>query len=107
MRRGGIEDWLLRATHTGMLMASLQKVFDSILSARSDGNVRFGDLQRILRQLKFAERRKGSHFIYTRVDVEEIVNIQEAAGGKAKAYQVKQVRGIITRYRLALPGGNS
>jgi hypothetical protein len=32
--------------------------------------------------------------------VEEILNLQPL-GAKAKAYQVKQVRGIILRYKLA------
>jgi hypothetical protein len=81
-------------------MASLRKVLESILTGRADTNVRFADLQRILRRLGFSERRKGSHFIYTRQNVEEIINIQEGIGGKAKPYQVKQMRGIITKYHL-------
>ena len=43
-----------------------------------------------------------SHFIYFRDGVAEIVNIQEGVGDKAKAYQVKQVRDIITRYQLSV-----
>jgi hypothetical protein len=81
-------------------MASIRKVLDAILSGRSDGNIRFSDLQRILRRAGFEERVKGSHFIYAREGIEEIVNIQEGVGGKAKPYQVKQVRGIMTMYGL-------
>jgi predicted RNA binding protein YcfA (HicA-like mRNA interferase family) len=83
-------------------MASFRKVFDSILTGRSDSNVRFADLQRILRRIGFSERTKGSHFIYTRDGVDEIINIQEGSGGKSKPYQVKQIRGIITRYQLSI-----
>ena len=50
----------------------------------------------------FVVRIKGDHFIYTRNDVDEIINIQPK-GNKAKPYQVKQVRNIILKYQL---GGN-
>ena len=83
-------------------MPSIRKVLDAILSGRADTNIRFTDLQRILRRAGFSERSKGSHFIYVREGIEEIINIQEGVGGKAKPYQVKQVRGIITAYRLAI-----
>jgi len=38
--------------------------------------------------------------IFTRDGVAEILNLQPR-GGKAKAYQVKQVRGVLTSYGLA------
>jgi hypothetical protein len=50
--------------------------------------------------LNFQERIKGDHHIFTRSDVVEIINIQPLSNGKAKAYQVKQVRNIILKYRL-------
>ncbi len=43
----------------------------------------------------FDERIKGSHHIYTKSDIQEILNLQPK-GAKAKAYQVKQIRHIIT-----------
>jgi hypothetical protein len=46
-------------------------------------------------------RIKGSHHIFTRNDVEEILNLQPK-GNMAKAYQVKQVRGILTKYRIGV-----
>ncbi|MBS1259361.1 MAG: hypothetical protein MAG551_02431 [Candidatus Scalindua arabica] len=46
---------------------------------------------------------KGSHHIFTKVGVEEILNIQPK-GGKSKPYQVKQVRNIILRYKLGENG---
>jgi predicted RNA binding protein YcfA (HicA-like mRNA interferase family) len=51
--------------------------------------------------LGFEERIKGSHHILTKDGVEEIINIQSKAG-KAKPYQVKQVRTIIVKYKLKL-----
>ncbi|MEM1210213.1 MAG: type II toxin-antitoxin system HicA family toxin, partial [Planctomycetota bacterium] len=65
-------------------------------------NVRFADLCGLLLALGFDERTKGSHHIFTRDGVEEIVNLQPLPGGKAKPYQVKQARGIITKHGLGL-----
>ena len=69
----------------------------------SDANILFGDLCLVLHHLGFNERIKGSHHIFTRSDVAEILNLQPKRG-KAKAYQVKQVRNIILRYKLADEG---
>ena len=41
----------------------------------------------------------GSHHIFTKQGVEEILNLQ-AKGAKAKAYQVKQVRAVILKCKL-------
>ena len=49
--------------------------------------------------LGFDERIRGSHYIYSKEGVEEIVNLQPI-GSRAKAYQVKQVRSIILKYKL-------
>ena len=53
----------------------------------------------MLKYLGFEERIKGSHHIFSRNGVEEILNIQPKKS-KAKPYQVKQVRNIILKYRL-------
>jgi len=50
--------------------------------------------------LGFAERIRGDHHIFTRDGVPEILNLQPL-GSQAKAYQVKQVRGVIVAHRLA------
>jgi hypothetical protein len=49
----------------------------------------------------FEERIKGSHHILTKDGIEEILNIQPKSG-KAKAYQVKQIRNTIVKYQLNL-----
>ena len=53
----------------------------------------------LLRQLGFDERIRGSHHIFTREGVEEILNIQPKATN-AKPYQVRQVRNVILKYKL-------
>jgi hypothetical protein len=42
---------------------------------------------------------RGSHHIYSRAGVAEILNLQPK-GSKAKSYQVKQVRDVILKYKM-------
>ena len=80
-------------------MSQYEKLLLSILSGTRDKSLLFADLQTVLDRLGFQCRIRGDHFIYTRDDVEEIINIQPV-GNKAKPYQVKQVRNIILKYQL-------
>ena len=82
-------------------MASKKKVFDKIIQGQADRNIDFDDLCDILESLEFGFRIKGSHHIFFREGIEEIINIQPD-GSKAKAYQVKQVRNIILKYKLSI-----
>ena len=70
-----------------------------ILHGKADANIRFRDLVTLLLILGFSERIRGSHRIFTRPEIIEILNLQPL-GSHAKAYQVKQVRKIIVQYRL-------
>jgi len=49
--------------------------------------------------LGFEKRIRGSHHIFAKEGIEEILNIQPK-GSKAKNYQVKQVREVILKYKL-------
>jgi len=40
------------------------------------------------------------HHIFSKEEVAEIINLQPLKDGKAKPYQVKQVRGVILKYKL-------
>lgn len=62
-------------------------------------NISFDTLRELLRRLGFAERVRGSHHIFSRESVEEILNLQPL-GAKAKAYRVKQVRNVLLKYKL-------
>ncbi len=66
----------------------------------SDANSAFEDVRHLLKRLGFAEHIRGDHYIFSKDGVEEILNLQPK-GSQAKPYQVKQVRGVIVRYRLA------
>jgi len=74
-------------------------VLARILHGTSDANISFAGMRLLLRELGFDERIRGSHHIFTREGVEEILNLQPK-GSKAKPYQVKQVRRVILKYRL-------
>lgn len=80
-------------------MPTNEKIFQDIMSASKDSNIKFRDLQRILEVLGFQYRVKGDHFIYRNKMIEEIINLQPD-GNKAKPYQVKQVRALISRYKM-------
>jgi hypothetical protein len=82
-------------------MGKHEKLITKILRGTSDKNISFDDLTGLMLWLDFNERIKGSHHIYTRDDVEEIINLQPNNESKAKPYQVKQVREIIIKYKLA------
>jgi predicted RNA binding protein YcfA (HicA-like mRNA interferase family) len=56
-----------------------------------------------LENLGFSKRVKGGHHIYFRQGIVEIINLQSLAGGKAKSYQVGQIRKIIVEYSLEIP----
>ncbi|MBI3374615.1 MAG: type II toxin-antitoxin system HicA family toxin [Betaproteobacteria bacterium] len=81
-------------------MGKFENTLESILRGSSDQNVAFGDLRHVLSRLGFDERIKGDHFIFSRDGVVEIINLQPI-GNKAKAYQVKQVRNLIVKYKFA------
>lgn len=82
-------------------MASVSRIRERVLLGASDANIDFADFCKLLASLGFDERIRGSHHIFARSGIEEIINIQPK-GNKAKPYQVRQVRNIILKYRLEL-----
>ena len=81
-------------------MARPSETLWRVLRGTSDANVSFSELTALLCHLGFSMRTKGSHHIFTREGIPEILNLQPR-GSEAKPYQVKQVRGVILRHRLA------
>jgi len=77
-----------------------KKILNKVLKGLSDKNIRFPDLKKLLNDLGFSMRTKGDHHIFYSEGIEEIVNLQPLKDGKAKAYQVRQVREIIHKYKL-------
>ncbi len=81
-------------------MASRDRLLARILRGTSDASIPFSRFCALLRSLGFDERIKGSHHIYSMSGIPEILNLQPKKG-KAKVYQVRQVRNIILKYKLA------
>ncbi|MEM8719365.1 MAG: type II toxin-antitoxin system HicA family toxin [Cyanobacteria bacterium P01_G01_bin.39] len=80
-------------------MSKYKKLLQRILTGTSDNNIKFVELRQLLKKLGFDERIKGDHYIFTKDNVEEIINLQPK-GSKAKDYQVKQIRNLIVKYGL-------
>lgn len=67
---------------------------------RNPRNIRFDDLCRAAELFGFSFRGgKGSHRIYVRQGVRELLNFQNVHG-KAKPYQVKQFLKIVEQHSL-------
>lgn len=81
-------------------MGKFEKLVIKLLSGSADKNFDFNDLVKILQNLGFEMRNTGgSHHIFYKDGIEEIINLQPK-NGKAKPYQVKQVRELIVNYKL-------
>lgn len=78
-------------------MTRQEKLLVRILRGTSDASIAFDDLRLLLLQFGFAERTRGGHHVFRKAGVEEKVNLQRD-GANAKAYQVRQVRSVITKY---------
>ena len=80
-------------------MGKIERLIEKILLGSADANIDFANLCAVLLSLGFSERSKGSHHIFSKPGMEELINLQRD-GSKAKPYQVRQVRAIIQRNNL-------
>ncbi|MDI3498160.1 type II toxin-antitoxin system HicA family toxin [Archaeoglobus sp.] len=79
-------------------MTKKLEVYESL--KRNPKNVRFEDLCKAAELFGFRFRGgKGSHRVYAREGVKEILNFQNVRG-KAKPYQVRQLLKVIEKYNL-------
>lgn len=80
-------------------MGKHDKIKARVSSGTSNANVSFDDMCAMLQHEGFAMKNTGgSHRIFTRPDVAEIINLQPGKDGKAKPYQVKQVAALLKTY---------
>lgn len=80
-------------------MGKQEKLIRQILDGLSDKNINFQDIRNLFISLGFEERIQGSHHIFRKEGIIEKVNLQKD-GNKAKAYQIKQIRNILLKYKL-------
>ena len=67
-------------------------------------NVSFKDITNLVEGFGFAlARSSGSHYIYSRPGIPEVINLQDVKG-QAKPYQIRQLLKLIERYNLELEG---
>ena len=81
-------------------MGKYRKLLFQILRGESDANIVFDDL-RHSRRMGFEERKRGSHHIFRKRLIDEKINLQRE-DNKAKAYQIRQVRAVILKYKLGV-----
>lgn len=81
------------------VVSKFEKLLFDIMCGYKDQNILFQDLCKLLEALDFTCRIRGDHYIFTRSDIVEILNIQPK-GNKAKAYQVKQIRNLLLKYQI-------
>jgi hypothetical protein len=80
-------------------MSKTEKLYDKLIAGRNDANFSFDELCTLLTKLGYTMRKtKGSHIIFQRGS--SFLNLQASAGGKAKSYQVRQVRQELQKLNL-------
>jgi len=76
-------------------MSKKKKLLDKLLSGRADNNFHFGDLlQAVAYQGWVSRNKEGSHRTFSHQTLPTI-NLQRDKTGRAKPYQVRQVRDIL------------
>jgi len=79
---------------------NIRKLLKKILEGSY--NIRFSEAVALAEGFGFRlDRVSGSHHIFIRAGVSELVNLQEV-DGKAKPYQLRQLLKIIEKYNLKL-----
>ena len=77
-----------------------EKLYEAVMSGKSDNNIKYTDFQNLIVDLGFEfKRQKGSHRIYYHSGIDEFMNIQPK-NNQAKPYQVKDLRDIIKKHDL-------
>jgi len=65
-----------------------------------DYNHRFGDVVFFLESTGWRKRTTGGHHIFTRPGLPVLINLQPEKSGRAKAYQIRQVRTVLINHKL-------
>lgn len=83
-------------------MTRRQKLLDK--ARNNPAGIRFREICLLAEQVGFAKRGgKGSHVVYEKDGVEEILTFQDRKG-MAKPYQVRQLLAVIEKYKLGEQG---
>jgi hypothetical protein len=77
-----------------------EKTKTALLDAARDYSHRFADVVHFLEATGWNLRLKGSHHIFTPPGLPALLNLQPERNGKAKGYQVRQIRQALIRFHL-------
>jgi len=77
-----------------------KKILQKILAGSK--NIRFSDMVNLVKGFGFElSRTDGSHHIFARPDIPELVNLQNVRG-QAKPYQMRQFLKLVEKHNLKL-----
>ena len=77
-----------------------RKLLKKIISGSK--NIKFADMVNLVRGFGFElSRTEGSHHIFFRPDIPELVNLQNVKG-QAKPYQIRQFLKLVEKHNLKL-----
>jgi len=77
-----------------------KKILQKIVS--DSKNIRFSDMVNLVQGFGFTlSRTDGSHHIFTRPDIPELINLQNVKG-QAKPYQMRQFLKLVEKHNLKL-----
>jgi hypothetical protein len=80
------------------------KILEKVISGQRETNIKFQELRTLLLNYGFSERIRGDHYIFTKEHIFEIINLQPKKDGRAKLYQIKQVRDLFLKYKFHIKG---
>jgi hypothetical protein len=82
-------------------MSRRAKLREKILSGKNDKNLSLDDLRKFVVDVGLIARSgRGSHIVISHPNIYEILNLQPTKDGKAKPYQVRQVRDFVKKHNL-------
>lgn len=82
-------------------MSQRAKFREKLLDPQNNRNIDFKKLVNYLSYLGFDRRQEGtSHQVFTKDGIDNLIVLQPRNDGKAKPYQVDQVRETINQYGL-------
>ncbi|HRP05487.1 MAG TPA: type II toxin-antitoxin system HicA family toxin [Opitutaceae bacterium] len=81
-------------------MPDPEKTKVALLDPAKDYSHRFTEVVRYLEATGWKARVKGSHHIFIHPGVPVLLNLQPEKNGKAKGYQIRQVRQVLEKHRL-------
>lgn len=80
-------------------MSKPEKLLERLRDPQRDASWDFSDLCGLLQRLGFEMRISGSHHFFRKPGLSDAINLQPR-GGKAKPYQVRQTRAVLTDHQM-------